>query len=132
MNTTNKEKSFMKKLFKDVSENVKEGASFVGKKVAETSAKAYVASSELVSETSDKIHDYTEKQALQKSEKKIMDRQNELIFAFGEFTLAHYLTTDSLHKTFLTSSEVNDIVEEYKANEKQIKEIVKAIKKLEK
>lgn len=132
MKTKNKEKGFIKKLFNDVTENVREGASFVGKKVAETSAKAFVSSSELVAETSDKIHEFSEKQALQKSEKKIMERQEELKFIFGELTLEHYLANDSLHKPFLTSKAVSNVVEEYKENEKRVNDIIKAIGKLEK
>lgn len=132
MGTKDKEKSFVKKLMKDVTENVKEGAAFVGGKIAKTSAKAYVAGSELVTETSDKIHDFTEKNTLQNEEKKIFARQDELKSKFGELTLAHYLKNDSLHKSFLTTTTVNSIVDEYKANEKRIKEIINEIKKLEK
>ena len=61
-----KKKGLFSRLVGSVAENVKEGASFVGEKVAETSAKAYEAGTELVHETSDKIHDFTEKQSLQK------------------------------------------------------------------
>lgn len=134
-----KEKGFFKKLFENVTENVKEGASLVGEKVgevgeivAESTAKAYVAGSELVAETSDKIHDYTEKQTLQKEENKLKERISELKFEFGQLTLAHYLKNDSLHKAFLTTKPVENIVNEYKKNEKRLKAISKAIKKLEK
>ncbi len=132
MNTTDKEKGFIKRLVDDVTENVKEGATFVGKKVAETSAKAFVASSDLVAETSEKIHEFTEKQAFQKTEKKVRDRQEELKFIFGELTLAHYLANDSLHKTFLTTKAVKDVVDEFKKNEKQLIEIAKEIKRFDK
>lgn len=132
MNKTNNDRGFIKKLVDDVAENVKEGASFVGKKVAETSAKAFVASSDLVNETSEKIHEFTEKQAFQKNEKKILERQEELKFSFGEKTLAHYLTNDSLHKAYLTTKAVNDIVIEFKENEKRLKEIASEIKKFDK
>ncbi|PIE49628.1 MAG: hypothetical protein CSA39_01660 [Flavobacteriales bacterium] len=131
-------KGFFKKIIDDVSENIKEGASFLGskaaeagEKVAETSAKAYVASSEFVSETSDKIHDYTEKQTLQKKEAKLEKRQVELSNKFGKITLKHYLKNDSLHKPFLTSKVVVEVIEEYKANEKEIKSIKRKIKQLE-
>lgn len=131
-------KGFFKKFIDDVSENVKEGASFLGhkvaeagEKVAETGAKAYVASSEFVSETSDKIHDFTEKQSLQKEESKLGKRQVELTNSFGAITLEHYLKNGSLHKPFLTSKAVEEIVEEYKSNEKEIKSIKRKIKQLE-
>ncbi len=133
-----KGKGFFQKLFKNVTENVGEGANLVGEKVAEvgekvaeTSAKAYVAGSELVTETSDKIHDFTERQALQKEENKVVERQNELKFEFGQLTLDHYLKNDSLRRTFLTTKAVEAIVEEFQANKKRMKSIAKAIKKLE-
>lgn len=121
----------LKKWFGTVSDNVKEGASFVGEKVAETSAKAYIASSELVSETSEKIHDYTEKQELHKEEKKLLERQQLLTFSFGEHTLAHYLKNDSLHKTYLNTTAVAAIVEEYKANVTRIEKINEEIQVIE-
>lgn len=117
--------------FKKIFENVTEGASVVGEKVAETSAKAYVAGSELVSETSDKIHEFTEKQTLYKEEKNILENQEELRHKFGKLTLDHYLKNDSLHKTFLTTKSVTKIVESFKANEKRIKAIQKQLKTLE-
>ena len=127
-----KEKGFLKKLIDNVTENVIEGATFVGEKVAETSAKAFVASSELVSETSEKIHEYTEKQTLQKEEKKIRNRQKEIISEFGEQTLKHYLMNDSLHKSFLTTKAISTLVEEYKTNESKSEVLTEEIKKLEK
>jgi hypothetical protein len=132
MKTIKKEKGIFQKFIDNVTENVKEGASFVGEKVAETSAKAYVASSELVSETSEKIHDFTEKQTLQKAEKIITARQKELKLKFGELTLTHYLTNDSLHKSFLSTKAIRQIVDEYLENEKHLKEISVELKKIEK
>ena len=136
---TPKEKGFLQKLIDNVTENVIEGATLVGEKVtevgekvAETSAKAYVAGSELVSEASEKIHDFTEKQALQKEQRGLLDRQDVLNFEFGKVTLEHYLKNDSLHKAFLTTKVVSSLVEEYQANEKRLKVVAKAIKKLEK
>ena len=131
MGTTKKEKGFIKKLINNVAENLKEGATYVGGKVAQTSAKAYVASSELVTETSEKIHEFSEKNTLQKAEKKFLGRQKELKFAFGELTLTHYLTNDSLHKTFLLTKAVSQIVDEFKENEKRINEIAEELEKLE-
>ncbi len=117
--------------FKKIFENVTEGASVVGEKVAETSAKAYVAGSELVSETSEKIHEFTEKQTLYKEEKNILENQEELRHKFGKLTLDHYLKNDSLHKTFLTTKSVTKIVENFKTNEKRLKAIKKELKTLE-
>lgn len=117
--------------FKKIFENVTEGASVVGEKVAETSAKAYVAGSELVSETSDKIHEFTEKQTLYKEEKNILENQEELRHKFGKLTLDQYLKNDSLHKTFLTTKSVTKIVENFKTNEKRLKAIKKELKTLE-
>lgn len=134
MNDNNKsteKKGFFKKLLDNVTGNVKEGASFVSEKVAETSAKAYVASSELVSETSDKIHDFTEKQALHKEEHKLEAKQKELKHQFGVISFDHFLKNDSLHKPFLTSQPVSGIVEVFKANEKRMKAITKELKELE-
>ena len=135
---TTEKKGFFKKLFDNVTENVKEGASFVGEKVAdvgekvaETSAKAYVASSELVSETSEKIHDFTEKQTLHKEEGKLEKRQIELKHNFGVIAFDNYLKNDSLHKPFLTSKKVEEIVNEFKANEKRMKVITKELKQIE-
>lgn len=125
-------KGFFSRWIGNVSENVKEGAALVGEKVAETSAKAYVASTELVSETSEKIHDFTDKQDLHREEKKILERQQALKFSFGEKTLAHYLKNDSLHKPFLTTKEITDVVDEYVSNEKRLKNIDKEIKTIEK
>lgn len=129
--TAPKKQNFFTKVFGGVAENVIEGATLVGEKVAETSAKAYVAGTELVSETSEKIHDFTDKQALHKEEKKIMERQGVLKFAFGELTLDHYLKNDSLHKAFLNTKNISEVVHEYVANEKRLKSIDKDIKKLE-
>lgn len=130
-NKTTEIKGFFKKLFGNVAENVKEGASFVGEKVAETSAKAYVAGTDLVSETSEKIHDFTEKQALHKEENKLKARQLELKHSFGVISFDHFLENDSLHKPFLTSKPIVAIVEEFHANEKRKKEITKELKTIE-
>ena len=130
-NNTTEKKGFFKKLLDNVTGNVKEGASFVGEKVAETSAKAYVAGSELVSETSEKIHDFTEKQTLHKEEHKLEAKQVQLKHKFGVIAFDHYLKNDSLHKPFLTSQPVIEIVEEFKVNESRMKTITKELKKLE-
>lgn len=136
--TTTVKKGFFKTLLDNVTENVKEGASFVGEKasivgekVAETSAKAYVASSELVSETSDKIHDFTEKQSLHKEETKIEKRQIELKHTFGVLSFDYYLINDNLHKPFLTSESIVAIVSEFNANELRLTEIALEIKEIE-
>lgn len=129
---TSKDQKIQKKGFlKNFLDNVAEGASVVGEKVVETSAKAYVAGTDLVSETSEKIHEFTEKQSLHKEEKNILDHQKELEFMFGKLTLKHYLKNESLHKSFLNTKAVNDIVEKFKANNNRIKAIIKELKKLE-
>ncbi len=131
-NKTKKTKpNFFQKLIGNVAENVKEGALLVGEKVTETSAKAYVASTELVTETSEKIHEYTEKQTLLKEEKIILEQQQQLKLSFGDISLNHYLINDSLHKSFLTTKAVKVLVEKYKSNEKRIVAIHKEIKKIE-
>ena len=131
-NKTPEKKGFFQKIFGNVADNVKEGASFVGEKVAETSAKAYVAGTDLVSETSEKIHDFTEKQVLHKEENKLKAKQLELKHSFGVISFDHYLENDSIHKPFLTSNPIVAIVEAYHANEKRLKEITKELDTLEK
>lgn len=115
----------------DVSENVAEGATFVSEKVKETTAKAYVAGAEFVEETNEKIHQFTDKQSLLKEKKRLEEEQDELTSKFGEITLMHYLKNDSLHKTFLNTIAVNNLVLEYKTTEKQLISVNKALKKLE-
>lgn len=129
-NNTEK-KGFFKKLIDDVSSNVKEGASFIGEKVAETSAKAYVAGSELVSETSEKIHEFTEKQTLHKEEDKIEKRQAKIKHEFGIIAFDHYVENGTLHKPFLTSAPIQSLVDEYTANSTRLAEITKELKTLE-
>ena len=131
-------KSFFKTLIEnvtgkleDVSENVAEGATFVSEKVKETTAKAYVAGTEFVEEANEKIHQFTDKQSLLKEKKRLEEGQAELTSKFGEITLMHYLKNDSLHKTFLNTNAVNDLVLEYKDSEKQLTSVKKALKKLE-
>jgi len=135
-------KGFFKKLIDDVTTNVKEGASlvgekvaegasFVGEKVAETSAKAYVAGSEIVSDTSEKIHDFTEKQTLHKEEDKIEKRQKELTAIFGELAMNFFIEKEALNKAFLTTEEVVKVTEEHKTNRERLTEITKELKKLE-
>lgn len=126
-NKSNKGRGFFKQLI----DNVSEGANLVTEKVKETTAKAYVSGSELVEDTSEKIHDYTEKQTLVKEKHKLEDQQEELTHSFGALTLENYLSEGHLHKTFLNKKEVNDIVETYKNNAKRIQSINKEIKKLE-
>lgn len=120
-----------KGFFKSFVDNVKEGATFVGEKVAETSAKAYVASTELASEASEKIHDYTEKQTLHKEEHKIEARQIAIKHQFGVVAFDHYIETETLHKPFLTSEPVNVLVEEYKSNIARLEAITIELKELE-
>lgn len=120
-----------KGIFNKIIDNITEGASVVGEKVKESTAKVYVAGSEIVSDTSDKIHQFTEKQNLQKEEKDFIKDQEELTYLFGKLTLEHYLKNDSLHKSFLTTKAVSEIVDSFKANEKKLKSIRKELKTLE-
>ncbi len=137
--TPKQKKGFFKTLLEnvaekleDVSENVAEGATFVTEKVKETTAKAYVAGSELVEEANEKIHQFTDKQSLLKEKHRIEDAQANLTSKFGEITLQHYLKNESLHRTFLNTKAVSNLVLEYKANEKLLISVEKELKKLEK
>ncbi|MBO0592465.1 hypothetical protein I2486_13745 [Cellulophaga sp. E16_2] len=123
-----KKPGFFSRFIGNISDNVREGATFVGGKVAETSAKAYVTGTEIVHDTSEKIHDFTEKQSLHKEEDKIEERQNTLTLAFGQLCLTQYLETESLHKPFLTADAINGIVTEYKSNAKRMITIQKELK----
>ena len=126
-----KTKGFFKSLFDNVAENVVEGASYVSGKVKETTAKAYVASAELVEEANEKIHQFTDKQSLNKEKHRIEDEQTKLVASFGALTLQQYLKTESLRKSFMDKKAVSDIVEAYKANQKHLASIEMAIHKLE-
>lgn len=125
--TLNKGKGF----FKQIVDNVSEGASLVTEKIKETSAKAYVSGNELVESTNEKIHNFTDRQALTKEKNKLEEQQKELTYNFGKQTLQNYLSEGHLHKVFLTKKAVNDIVETYKENAKRIKTLEKDIKKLD-
>ncbi|MFO7702441.1 MAG: hypothetical protein R6V37_05560 [Psychroflexus maritimus] len=125
--TLNKGKGF----FKQIVDNVSEGASLVTEKIKETSAKAYVSGNELVESTNEKIHNFTDRQALTKEKNKLEEQQEELTYNFGKQTLQNYLSEGHLHKVFLTKKAVNDIVETYKENAKRIKTLEKDIKKLD-
>ena len=124
-------KSFFKKFIDDVASNVKGGATFVGEKVAQTSAKAYIAGSELVSETSDKIHEFTEKQTLHKEEDKIEKRQVQISNLFGKLALDFYLEKDALNKAFLTSEPVAILLSELQTNKLRLQAITKELEELE-
>lgn len=120
-----------KGFFKNLVDNVSEGASLVTEKIKETSAKAYVTGNELVETTNEKIHNFTDKQALTKEKHKLEEQQEELTYDFGKQTLQNYLEEGHLHKAFLTKKAVNDIVENYQENAKRIKTLDKEIKKLD-
>lgn len=117
------EKGFFKKLIENVTENVVEGAAFVSEKVIETSAKAYEAGSELVAETSEKIHDFTTKQAMQKELNRLTKRQKELVSVFGKSTLEYYLKNDAVKKSFLTTQKMSSLVEEYTSNSTKMEKL---------
>ncbi len=118
--------------FDHVTENVVEGASFVTEKVKETTAKAYVAGTELVEDANEKIHQFTDKQSLNKEKHKLEEAQEELKHNFGSLALENYLKNDNLNKAFLTTKKVNDVVEAYKENSSQLLKIKKAIKSFDK
>lgn len=120
----------LKSFFGSVIENVKEGASIVTEKIKDNSAKAYVAGAELVEEANDKIHVYTDKITLQSNLKKLEARQVEISNEFGAITLEHYAEIGTLHKAFLSKKAIEDLVNEYKFNQKDIISITKKIKKL--
>lgn len=122
----------MKKgFFKSITGNIGEGASYISGKFKETSAKAYVAGSEIVDETNEKIHTYTEKQTLLKDKHALEGKQEELIYVFGRYTLTHYLEEGDLDSTFLTGKAIGDIVEQFKKGEKRLKRIEEKIEILE-
>lgn len=129
--STNESTNKGKKFFKQLVENVGEGASLVTEKIKESSAKAYVNGNELVEATNEKIHKFTDKQALTKEKHKLEDQQEQLTYDFGKWTLQNYILEGHLHKTFLTKKAVNDIVEAYKENVKRIQTLEKNIKKLD-
>lgn len=120
----------MKNFFGTVTENVIEGATIVTEAIKDNSAKAYVASAEIVEDANDKIHTYSDKILLQKEIKNIESRQVQLMNEFGAITIEHYVNSDSLHKAFLTTKVVNTIVEEYKENKSKIVLIEKKLKKI--
>lgn len=123
-------KGLFKKFIDDITHNVKEGASFVGEKVAETSAKAYVASSELVSETSEKIHDYTEKQSLQKEQNKIKERQKTIKQEFGILSFEEFLKEDNSLNSLKSNETILKLIDEYKANVQRMEAITLEIETL--
>lgn len=120
----------IKNFIGNVTDNVIEGTAVVTEKIKDSSAKAYVASAEIVEEANQRIHSYTDKMSLQKEEKNIEERQQEIIFNFGEKTLKHYIKTDTVHKPFLTTIQINSLVDEYKGNVKNLVSIEKKLKKL--
>lgn len=120
----------IKNFIGNVTDNVIEGTAVVTEKLKDSSAKAYVASSEIVEEANQRIHLYTDKISLQKEEKIITERQQEIIMSFGTKSLSHYVKTDTLHKPFLTGNEIAPLVEEYKGNIKNLISIEKKLKKL--
>lgn len=120
----------IKSFFGNVTDNVIEGATLVTEKIKDNSAKVYVVGSELVEEANQRIHDYSDKVSLQKEESKIQERQHELTLLFGEKTLNQYLTKDSVQKAFLTTKSMQELVEEFKGNKKNLVAIEKKLKKL--
>jgi vacuolar-type H+-ATPase subunit H len=58
-----------------------------------------ICSAEIVEETNQRIHSYTDKMSLQRR-KNIEERQQEIIFNFGEKLLKHYIKTIRYTKPF--------------------------------
>ena len=122
----------IKKFFGSVTENVIEGATLVTETIKDNSAKAYVASTELVEEANQRIHLYTDKISLEKEEKNIIKRQKEIFGEFGEKSLSHYVKNESLHKAFLNTKSISELVDEFKGNQKNLNSISKKLKQLNK
>jgi hypothetical protein len=136
--TKKEDQGFFKKLIdnsteniKDISKNIVEGVSVVGEKVKETAAKVYVSSSQVVDETSEKIHHYTEVKSLNHQLENKLKEQDELTNSFGKVTLSHFIKKNSLNKSFLTTKTVEKIVVAYTENTKTINKLKRDIKKLE-
>lgn len=119
----------LKDFFGSVTENVKEGVELVTEKIKDNSAKVYVAGTEIVEEANDRIHQYSDKISLEKELKRLESRQSKLINEFGAITLPHYVKNETLHKAFLTTKIVEDVVNEFKSNTKDINAVVKKLKK---
>lgn len=120
----------LKSFIDQVTENVIEGASLVTEKIIDTSGKVYEVGVELVEEANDRFHQFTDKKALQAEQRKLKDRQKEIIVQFGAITLDHYLVNESLHKAFLTKKAISSLVDEFKSNSKDLKSLEKKISKL--
>lgn len=120
----------LKSFFNSVAENVKEGAEVVTEKIKDNSAKVYVAGSELIEETNERIHKYSDKVSIEKEIKNIKAKQELIVKQFGAVTLKHYITNGSLHKAFLTNETIEKLVEEYKINTKDLKSLERKLKSL--
>ncbi len=120
----------LKSILGNVAENVIEGATLVTEKIKGKSAEVYVAGTELVEDANEKIHQFSDRVFLQKEHKRIENRQKEIVAKFGEETLRHYIKNESLHKAFLTTKIVDDLVNEHKLNNKNLIAIERKIKKI--
>ena len=126
MDTLNKVKSF----FKVFKENVKEGAETVAETIKDKSAQAYVAGTELIEETNEKIHTYTDKISLEKEIKRLEKEKDYYVSMFGSLTLKHYIANGNLHKAFLSTEIIEETKEKYLEIEKKIKSLNRQLKKL--
>lgn len=127
-------KGFLENLLEDVKENISEGTKIISEKssevldvVKEKSGEAYKAGSIAIGAVNEKVHDFTEKQKLQKEEKEAEEKRDVLIYNFGLVVLEEYLESGSVHKRFLTKSAVNDMVEEIKALDSRLFQIEKKL-----
>lgn len=126
MDTLNKVKSF----FKVFTENVKEGAETVAETIKDKSAQAYVASTELIEETNEKIHNYTDKISLEKDIKRLEKEKDYYVLMFGSLTLKHYLKNGNLHKAFLSTEIIEETKNKYLEIERSLKTLKSQLKKL--
>ncbi len=136
--STKKNKNFFNELYEqskeninELSKNISEGAIIVGEKIKETANMAYDAGTHVVEETNEKIQQLSEVRSLKNNMNELGKRQKELTTLFGEKTLNQYLSQGNLHKRFLTTNVISEIVEEYQSNEKTLKKLAKQLKTLE-
>ncbi|RMG85752.1 MAG: hypothetical protein D6714_05415 [Bacteroidetes bacterium] len=120
-------KGFFSSLIEDVKENIAEGTKVLAEKssevlevVKEKSSGAIKAGSEAIENVNEKVHDFAERQKLQKLRKEHEERRAELVMAFGEVVLNEYLANGSVPKRFLTKKSVDAIVEEIRELDREM------------
>lgn len=123
-------KRFLEHLIDEVKENISEGTKVLGDKsfevieiVKEKSGEVYKAGSHAVESVNEKVHDFTEKQKLQKELRGSIELREELILEFGELVFAEYTKNGTVYKRFLTQKKTSKIIEEIKILDSNIKSI---------